>query len=84
VLPLLVQALITIFLLRLQHDGVTGVSRITFVSYVLTSLAGFAFIARNHRARPIAPIALFYFPVMFSLMFVEALYLDGTLYGNNF
>ena len=82
--PLVIQALITIFLLRLQHAGATDVSRVTLVSYVLTSLAGFALIMRNHGARPLAAIALFYFPVMFSLMFLEALYLDGRLYGNSF
>lgn len=82
-LPLVVQAVITIFLLRVQHAGATGVSRITFVSYMLTSLGGFAFITKNPAARPIVPIALFYFPVMFCLMFLEALYLDSKLYGNS-
>jgi hypothetical protein len=85
VIPLLIQAVCTVGLLAMQRRAKWDyVLPLTVISYALISAIGFAFLTRDVTIKRRFGIALLYFPVIVTLMFLEALYLDARLYGNNF
>jgi hypothetical protein len=85
VLSLGLQSISTLLLLGAQHSGRgDDVARVGLASFVITSLAGFIYVARRAKLAQAFAIGIVYFPTMFGLMFLEAIYLDARIYGNSF
>jgi hypothetical protein len=83
--PLAIQCVITLLILWIQRRATWDyVSLISLGSFLVTSGLGFWLVTGTLTPAVKLGVAVGYFPVMFVLMFFEALYLDARLYGNNF
>jgi hypothetical protein len=82
-LSLALQSLSTLWLLRLQQSQ-ADVALPGLASFVFTAIVGFVIFARRMKPFQALGAGLIYFPAMFGLFFLEALYLDAWLYRNTF
>ena len=77
------QTVATVVLLAIQHGG-REVAAATLGSVVITASLGFAVVARSVSWRQATLIGIVFFPTVLGLMVLEAVYLDGRIYGNTF
>ena len=82
-LSVVLQTMATLVLLAAQNSG-REVAAAGIGSNIVTSSLGLAVIARHATRSQTVLVALVYFPTMFGLMFLEAVYLDARIYGNTF
>ena len=82
-LALGLQTVATLVLLAIQHSG-REVAAATIGSDVVSASFGFAVVARKVSRRQAILIGVVFFPTILGLMFLEAIYLDGKIFGNTF